>query len=252
MARVLIVDDSTFMRKNLESILTNAGHEVVGHAVNGVEAITEYSKVKPDVVTMDISMPIMTGVEAVGQITKLDPNAKIIMISAVNQKQKVLEAIKNGARRFIVKPIDPIGIVSVVNEVLGIKNSNVEKVNTEGVRKVEICNQENKAENKKEDLIDIENIPGFNIGITDNKVIIHFCRNIKESDFESLNTVAKGLVFIKPLNIILDFGDLESLTDNVLEHISKLSNYLMTSGGECEYSIKSDILKGKIMKQFAK
>jgi len=118
MARILIVDDSTVMRKNLRAILTSSGHEIVAEACDGKQAFMLYLQFKPELVTMDISMPNMSGVEAVGQIIKKDPKAKIIMISALNQKQMVFEALKNGAKHYIIKPIDPTVLNSIVNSVL--------------------------------------------------------------------------------------------------------------------------------------
>ena len=118
MARILIVDDSTVMRKNLRAILTSSGHEVVAEACDGRQAFMLYLQFKPDLVTMDISMPNMSGVEAVGEIIKKDPAAKIVMISALNQKQMVFEALKNGAKHYIIKPINPTVLNSIVNSVL--------------------------------------------------------------------------------------------------------------------------------------
>ena len=123
MARILIVDDSTVMRKNLYVIFTENGHEVVGEAMDGKQAIALYSELKPDLVTMDITMPKISGVEAVDFIVKKDQNAKIIMISALNQKQMVFEALKNGAKHYIIKPIDPIKLLGIVNEVLDENNN---------------------------------------------------------------------------------------------------------------------------------
>jgi len=118
MARILIVDDSTVMRKNLNSIFTSNGHEVIGEAADGKQAVLLYSELKPDLVTMDITMPKMTGVEVVKQIISKDNSAKIIMVSALNQKQMVFEALKNGAKHYILKPIESSQLLGVVNEVL--------------------------------------------------------------------------------------------------------------------------------------
>lgn len=118
MARILVVDDSTVMRKNLRTILTSSGHEVVAEACDGRQASMLYLQFKPDLVTMDISMPNMSGVEAAGEIMKKDSAAKIIMISALNQKQMVFEALKNGAKHYIIKPINPTVLNSIVNSVL--------------------------------------------------------------------------------------------------------------------------------------
>lgn len=118
MARILIVDDSSVMRKNLYTILTQDGHEIVGEAADGNQAEIMYAQLKPDLVTMDISMPKMNGVDAVEAIIKQDSNAKIIMISALNQKQMVFEALKNGAKHYVIKPIDPRKLTAIVNEIL--------------------------------------------------------------------------------------------------------------------------------------
>ncbi|AEC52048.1 chemotaxis response regulator [Pyrococcus sp. NA2] len=118
MARILIVDDAAFMRMLLKKILTQAGHEVVGEASNGREAVEKYKQLKPDLVTMDIVMPEMDGITAVKEIMKIDPNAKIIMITAVGQEAKVMEALKSGAKGYIVKPFQAQKVIEEVNRVL--------------------------------------------------------------------------------------------------------------------------------------
>ncbi|MGM0523196.1 MAG: response regulator [Bacillota bacterium] len=106
MARILVTDDAAFMRMQLKNIFQSLGHEVVGEAENGQVAIDMYSELKPDLVTMDITMPEMNGVEAVKNIKANDPGATIVMCSAMGQQQMVLEAIQAGAKDFIVKPFD--------------------------------------------------------------------------------------------------------------------------------------------------
>lgn len=118
MAKILIVDDSIIMRKNLEFILKNSNHEIVGQATNGKQAVELYKECKPDLVTMDISMPFMSGTDAVSEIISIDPSAKIIMISAINQKQLVFEAIKKGAKHYIVKPIDAENVIKTIDSLL--------------------------------------------------------------------------------------------------------------------------------------
>ncbi|WNR42675.1 response regulator [Paenibacillus roseipurpureus] len=104
MAKILIVDDAAFMRMMLKDILTKGGHEVIGEAENGLVAIQKYQELKPDIVTMDITMPEMEGVEAVREIRKKDANARIVMCSAMGQQGMVVQAIQAGAKDFIVKP----------------------------------------------------------------------------------------------------------------------------------------------------
>lgn len=117
-ARILIVDDAKFMRMTLTNILNKAEHEVIGEAENGNEAIRLYREFKPDLVTMDITMPEMSGLEAVKEIKREDPDAKIIMCSAMGQQKMVVEAIEAGAKDFIVKPFDEGRVHDAINRVL--------------------------------------------------------------------------------------------------------------------------------------
>ena len=119
MARVLIVDDAAFMRMMIKDILEKNGYEIVGEAPNGAVAVEMYQKEKPDVVTMDITMPDMDGIEAVKNIRANDPNAKIIMCSAMGQQSMVMDAIKAGARDFIVKPFQADRVLEAVQKVVG-------------------------------------------------------------------------------------------------------------------------------------
>jgi two-component system, chemotaxis family, chemotaxis protein CheY len=104
MARVLVVDDAAFMRKMVSDALAKGGHEVIGEACNGQEAVDRYQELTPDVTTLDITMPEKDGLTALKEIISLDPSAKIVMCSALGQESKVLEAVKAGAKDFVVKP----------------------------------------------------------------------------------------------------------------------------------------------------
>ncbi|ERI90873.1 chemotaxis protein CheY [Clostridiales bacterium oral taxon 876 str. F0540] len=119
MAKVLIVDDAAFMRMMIKDILEKNGFEVVGEANNGIKAVEIYKKEKPDVVTMDITMPDMDGIEAVKEIRSFDPGAKIIMCSAMGQQTMVMDAIRAGARDFIVKPFQPDRVLEAIRKVIG-------------------------------------------------------------------------------------------------------------------------------------
>ncbi|MDF2557333.1 MAG: response regulator receiver protein [Bacillales bacterium] len=119
MARVLIVDDAAFMRMMLKDILTKNGLEVVGEAVNGVDAIEKYKELQPDIVTMDITMPEKDGISAVKEIKAMYPAAKIIMCSAMGQQPMVLEAIQAGAKDFVVKPFQADRVMDSIQKVLG-------------------------------------------------------------------------------------------------------------------------------------
>ena len=122
MAKVLIVDDAKIMRLNLGKMLIELGHEVIAEAGTGYEGIEMYKKHKPDFVTMDISMPaennIKDGIEAVGLIREVDSSAKIIMVTSHGEEEKVMRAIKNGAKNYMLKPINIDKVKDVVNKVL--------------------------------------------------------------------------------------------------------------------------------------
>lgn len=118
MARILVVDDAAFMRMRLKTVLGEQGWEVL-EASNGVEAIQMYEQHKPDLVMMDITMPEMDGLTALRAIREKDPNAKVVMCSALGQESTVIEAIKSGAKDFIVKPFQPERVVDTVKKQLG-------------------------------------------------------------------------------------------------------------------------------------
>jgi Response regulator containing CheY-like receiver domain and AraC-type DNA-binding domain len=105
--RILIVDDTTFMRYNLANIFKGMGCEVAGEAANGQEGVELYKKLKPDLVTMDITMPVMDGLQALKAIKQHDPGARVVMVSSMGQREFVLDSIKSGAAGFILKPFHP-------------------------------------------------------------------------------------------------------------------------------------------------
>ena len=118
MARVLVVDDAAFMRKMVSDALTKGGHDVVGEAGNGVEAVARFQELKPEVMTLDITMPEKDGLAALAEIMSLDPSARVIMCSALGQESKVMESIKLGARDFVVKPFKPDRVQEAVEKAL--------------------------------------------------------------------------------------------------------------------------------------
>jgi two-component system chemotaxis response regulator CheY len=119
MGRILIVDDTLFMRTLLKNILFSGGHDIVGEAADGDEAVTKYKDLKPDLVTMDVVMPKVNGIEALKQIRAMDPGARVVMCTAVGQEQMVKLAIKTGARGYIVKPFQAPKVLEEIKNVLG-------------------------------------------------------------------------------------------------------------------------------------
>jgi len=118
MARVLVADDASFMRQMIREIVEAEGHEVVGEASDGDEAVEEFKRLHPDVVTMDIVMPRRSGIDAVKAILEFDPTARVVMCSALGQETLVTEALQAGARDFIVKPFKPDSVVNTLEKVL--------------------------------------------------------------------------------------------------------------------------------------
>lgn len=119
MPTVLVVDDTLFMRVAISNMFTEWGYEVVGKAVNGKEAVVMYRALQPDLVTMDVTMPVMNGIAAVKKIIPEFPDAKIIMITALGQQKLIVEAIESGAKDFITKPFEPERLKAVADQLLG-------------------------------------------------------------------------------------------------------------------------------------
>jgi two-component system chemotaxis response regulator CheY len=118
MKKVLIVDDAAFMRLSIKTMIEKNGFEVAAEAENGIQGIKKFKEFMPDIVTMDITMPDLTGIEALKEIKKIDPNAKIVMLSAMGQEDMVREAIMQGAISFIVKPFKEEQLIATLNKIL--------------------------------------------------------------------------------------------------------------------------------------
>ena len=118
MANILIADDSVVIRKTLRRLLTKGGHDVISEASNGGEAFNEYKLHQPDIVTLDITMPLVDGIAALKQIIENFPDARIIMISAIEQKKLVFEALENGAKHYIIKPFDEKVVLEIIKLVM--------------------------------------------------------------------------------------------------------------------------------------
>ena len=123
--RYLVVDDSVFARKNLGRMIESFGGEVAGEAGDGCTAITEYSRVKPDIVLMDVTMPQMEGIEAVERIVRQNPDARIVMVSSVGYQDNILAALQKGARHFVQKPVKPDVLYEIIRYVLNDDTANV-------------------------------------------------------------------------------------------------------------------------------
>lgn len=114
MTRILITDDAAFMRTMIKSVLVKEGYDIAGEASNGNECVQLYQELKPDLAIVDITMPQKDGIAAVKEIIEIDPNAKIVMCSALGHQNKIIEALEAGARDFIVKPFEPQRIIEAI------------------------------------------------------------------------------------------------------------------------------------------
>ena len=117
-ARVLIADDASFMRQMIREIIEPEGFEIVGEAVDGIAAVEMYQSTQPDLVTMDIVMPRRSGIDAVKGILEVDPDATVVMCSALGQESLVMEALQAGAKDFIVKPFKPDAVIETINKLV--------------------------------------------------------------------------------------------------------------------------------------
>ncbi|WP_332629336.1 response regulator [Halalkalibacter flavus] len=119
MASILIVDDAAIMRMMIKDILSKNGFEIAGEAANGAEAVEKFKELSPDLVTMNITMPEMDGIQALKEIKQIDSGAKVIMCSAMGQRSMVIDAIQSGAKDFIVKPFQADRVLEAIKKVLG-------------------------------------------------------------------------------------------------------------------------------------
>lgn len=251
MAKILVVDDSLVMRRNLKTILTEAGHSIVSEASNGVQAFKEYEKHNPDLVTMDITMPIMDGVQAVKKIIQVFPDAKIIMISALDQKNMVLAALESGAKHYIIKPFTVEKVVGVVNEVMKIKSPVKNPDKTIG----EINNAINDIDNAIHSLEENENAENNNNEASepftiDNKngiFMIKINESLNDGNFNNFNMAVSGLLYVKPLKVVFNICDIDTLSDMTLDRIVGIIHNMENVNADVKIAINNERLKNIII-----
>ena len=237
MARVLVVDDSMVMRRNLKVILTQAGHEVVGESKNGKQAYMDYASLKPDVVTMDITMPIMNGIDAVKKIMSSYPDAKIIMISALAQKKMVYDALENGAQNYILKPITSEKVLGTFEKVLGTKQLHIEK------KKIDKFEEIHEKRKKLEYMLgtgkslSIENVNGV--------FEVYISRKFDNKWLEELIMTVRGLLIIKPFSVVFYFDDVPRMSEELLIAIRSVMDQII----EAEGTVKGFTLNDEFKKR---
>lgn len=258
MAKILVVDDSSIMRRNLSTILTEAGHTIVGEAANGESAYKEYERLQPDLVTMDITMPILDGIGSVKKIIKYHPSANIIMISALDQKQMVLSAVQNGAKHYIIKPFTAEKVAAVINEVLSSADLLGKTSETLNDKLDNAITELNSAIDDIDKTIDVlsddapikesagalgkqnQDLP-FSIESRVNELRITLSSQIKPENFQALNLIIQGFMFIKSLTVIVDLGSTSHFDKDVIITILELARSITGHGATIK--VKADNLE---------
>ncbi len=203
MLNILIVDDSMIIRRNIRKIFEEVGDKIVAEAKNGIEACSQYKNTLPDLVTMDITMPDMDGITAVKKIIEEYPNAKIVMITSHGQENMVIDAVKAGAKGYILKPLSKDKILESVESIFGVKRKDIEEVKKEEPIKT-----------KKKDKLDffrIENRSGI--------FIVRVKTAYKSIDKEimlEIEEYIENLFIIKPLNIVFNFEGILEMSNGAM------------------------------------
>ncbi len=214
MARILVVDDALMMRNMIRKMAESAGHVVVAEAVNGEQAVELYQKYLPDLVTMDIIMPGTDGIEALSCIMSYDKNAKVIMVSALGQQHKVIEALEQGAKSYILKPITTEKLITVINQILGSSSALTASAVFE-------CG-EGRHQESCDRLLNQQEVSSKEVSypfIVENKeelVSFKFMRHFKAEEFTALLTAVEEALAIKPPHVVFNFTQNRVLHGNGL------------------------------------
>jgi len=213
MSTILIADDSPVMRRNIRAILAEAGYDVAAEAANGEEAVLAYRRHKPALVTMDITMPVMDGIQAVKTILRDDPDARIIVISAFDRRSMLFEAMENGAKLYLVKPITAEKLLAAVRKVLSPPEADAAPA-------ADDAGTPNGGG------------PPFGVENRDGSFVIRFADTRRTDAIPQLQMAVQGLLFVKPLRLVFDFGDAAELPPPLLAAVEDLLGRIREAGGD--------------------
>lgn len=229
MASILIVDDSYIARMKIRNVVTKAGYIIAGEAENGLQALNVFSETRPDLVTLDITMPVMDGISTLKNIIEINPKALVVMVSAVGQQFMVLESIKSGARHFVVKPFEEDGLLKIITEVL---HHGPNPKTAEAVKH---------PDEQKHSPIEIsDNKDGFSIENIGGTFIIDINTLLNSESIRNLETAVIGLSFVKPLRVIFDFKNVEFLESEYLVSLDRIISSVKKSEGEVKVISKNE------------
>ena len=230
MTRLLIADDSPIMRRNLTTILQQAGYTVAAEAANGAEAVNAYRKHRPDLVTMDITMPVMDGIEAVKRILAESPNARIIVISAFDQRSMLFEAMENGAKQYLIKPITADKLLQAVGQALQ------EPAGQAG----------HAAAGRAKDAAPAASDPLFAVENKDGRFHVSFPDPMRIEMLAELRTAVQGLLFVKPLALRFQFGDAHGCHPELPAALEALIGLIRGAGGTVTVAASQESLAGEL------
>lgn len=214
MARILIVDDSAVARKGLREIVTSLAHSVVGEAENGTQAFVEYTRLKPDIVTMDLTMQGMSGAEATSKLIATFPEARIIVISAMEERKVVLDALERGARHFIIKPINREKVASVLTNVL-------QQAFDKQKHRELVCKMKGMGDSTHSVRPENVYMPPHQIIRDGNLTIVKINANLTMTSCQSLAIEMEEYLTGEP-KVLFDFGITVGLDKKVLAEVDKL------------------------------
>lgn len=226
MAKILIIDDNLIMRRNLRIMLEKIGHKVVGELEDGRQVVNKYKECeRPDIVTMDITMPIIDGIEALKNLKASYPMAKVVMISAVGQKSKVLKAMHLGAEHYIIKPIREDKLEEIITKVL--------KKEASDVKKQEECIKDIKQIEKKLgiELEKIDRTSSLDVINENGEFIIKIKGNLNNELLDMVNKTINGFLVIKPLKIRFQIKK-KHISESYKEDFEKLIKKISIVGGK--------------------
>lgn len=254
MAEILIIDDNLVMRKNIKSIVENLGHKVVKELETGTQIIDNYEEHQPDIVTLDIVMPGIGGMEALKRLKDKFPEAKVIMVSVLGEKSKIIRAIKLGAEYYIQKPIEVKIMSKAIDEALyGVgandrcKNksltNNLEEDIKDSLREelITVMNQNSSdedlssLEDKIENLsLDETSTKPIEVKIEDDAFKINVNHKINQRVLDIIDDSIKGLFIVESLKIVFDLSEIEFVNEEVEEEFGKIVKKIEIIGGEVE------------------
>ncbi|MDR3589123.1 MAG: response regulator [Negativicutes bacterium] len=234
MARILIVDDSAVARKSLREIVTSLGHTVAAEAANGAQAFVEFTHCKPDIVTMDLTMQGMSGAEATSKIIATFPEAKIIVISAIEERRVVVDALERGARHFIIKPINQEKVAAVLNNVLQQKFDHDKHMAL--VRKLKGSDDPTSLSGAAP-----EYLPPYQISLDNKLILVAVNSSLTLTSCRSLAIELEEYLTGTP-RVLFDFGTTEKLDQAVLAEIDKMIQTIENKSGMVKAASRSPLL----------